>query len=292
MLREETRRYGGQKVVKADWIELAQALADAAGAVIRPLFRGDLQAEYKQARSPIVTVADREAERAMRALLMAQVPDHNILGEEFGLHQTGSPYTWVLDPVDGTIAFSTGKPTFGTLIALLEEDRPILGIIDQPVLGERWLGVRGQPTQFNRQPAQTKANTNLSHAYLSCTTPDLFTQPDQQRRFQHLSQSVHVTSYGGDCYQYGLLASGHIDLVLECGLALYDFAALIPVIEGSGGVMTDWQGDPLSRASTGEVLAAANPSLHQQALAQIQAVDSTVHSCPSPSSLSVKDPGS
>jgi myo-inositol-1(or 4)-monophosphatase len=98
-------------VVKAEWIELAQALADAAGAVIRPLFRGELQAEYKEARSPIVTVADREAERAMRALLMAQVPEHSILGEEFGFHQTGSLYTWVLDPLDGTIAFSTGKPT-------------------------------------------------------------------------------------------------------------------------------------------------------------------------------------
>ncbi|MEN9224231.1 MAG: histidinol-phosphatase [Thermostichus sp. HHBFW_bins_43] len=261
-------------MVKADWIELAQALADAAGAVIRPLFRGELQAEYKEARSPIVTVADREAERAMRALLTTQVPEHNILGEEFGLHQTGSPYTWVLDPVDGTMAFSTGKPTFGTLIALWEDDRPILGIIDQPVLGERWLGVRGQPTQFttqfNRQPAQTKTNTDLSRAYLSCTTPDLFTQPDQKRRFQQLSQSVHITSYGGDCYQYGLLASGYVDLVMECGLALYDFAALIPVIEGSGGVITDWQGDPLTRTSKGEVLAAANPRLHQQALAQIQ----------------------
>ncbi|MFQ3614119.1 MAG: histidinol-phosphatase [Cyanobacteriota bacterium] len=272
MLREEVCCDGGKRVVKTEWIELAQALADAAGAVIRPLFRGDLQAEYKEARSPIVTVADREAERAMRALLTAQVPDHNILGEEFGLHQTGSPYTWVLDPLDGTIAFSTGKPTFGTLIALLEDDRPILGVIDQPILRERWLGVQGQPTQFNRQPAQTKTNTDLGRAYLSCTTPDLFTQPDQQRRFQQLSQSVHITSYGGDCYQYGLLASGHIDVVMECGLALYDFAALIPVIEGCGGVITDWQGDPLTRASIGEVLAAANPSLHQQALAQIKQV--------------------
>ncbi|MFS8802857.1 histidinol phosphate phosphatase [Synechococcus sp. R60.2] len=274
MLRKGRGRWGGQKVVKAEWIELAQALADAAGAVIRPLFRGELQAEYKEARSPIVTVADREAERAMRALLMAQVPEHSILGEEFGFHQTGSLYTWVLDPLDGTIAFSTGKPTFATLIALLEEDRPILGIIDQPVLRERWLGVRGQPTQWitpsHRQAAQTKANTDLSRAYLSCTTPDLFTQPDQQRCFQGLSQAVHITSYGGDGYQYGLLASGCVDLVMECGLALYDFAALVPVIEGSGGVITDWRGDPLTRTSTGEVLAAANPSLHRQALAAIQ----------------------
>ena len=274
MLREETRRCGGQKVVKAEWIELAQALADAAGAVIRPLFRGELQAEYKEARSPIVTVADREAEQAMRALLAAHVPEHNVLGEEFGFHQTGSPYTWVLDPLDGTIAFSTGKPTFATLIALLEEDRPVLGIIDQPVLRERWLGVQGEPTQWitpsRRRPAQTKTNSDLSRAYLSCTTPDLFAHPDQQRRFQQLSRAVHITSYGGDGYQYGLLASGCVDLVLECGLALYDFAALVPVIEGSGGVITDWSGEPLTRTSPGDVLAAANPSLHRQALAAIQ----------------------
>ncbi|MEN9201647.1 MAG: histidinol-phosphatase [Thermostichus sp. DG_1_6_bins_120] len=276
MLREDRCCDGEQKVVQAEWIELALALADAAAAVIRPLFRGNLQAEYKEARSPIVTVADRQAERAMRDLLMAQVPDHNILGEELGWHQTGSPYTWVLDPLDGTIAFSTGKPTFGTLIALLEDDHPILGIIDQPILRERWLGVRHQPTRFNGQPTRTKANPDLSRAYLSCTTPDLFTQPDQQSRFRQLSQSVHITSYGGDCYQYGLLASGYIDLVMECGLALYDFAALIPIIEGSGGVITDWQGDPLTRTSTGEVLAAANPSLHQQALAQIQSVSKSI----------------
>ncbi|MFS8908337.1 histidinol-phosphatase [Synechococcus sp. OH2] len=260
-------------MVKPEWIALAQALADAAGAVIRPLFRGELQAEYKEARSPIVTIADREAERAMRALLAAHVPEHNILGEEFGFHQTGSSYTWVLDPLDGTIAFSAGKPTFATLIALLENDRPVLGIIDQPVLGERWLGVQGQPTRWmtpsTQQLTRTKATTDLSRAYLSCTTPDLFTQPDQQQRFQQLSRLVHITSYGGDGYQYGLLASGYIDLVMECGLALYDFAALVPVIEGSGGVITDWAGDPLTRTSKGEVLAAANPNLHRQALAAI-----------------------
>ncbi|MFS8742171.1 histidinol-phosphatase [Synechococcus sp. W70.1] len=273
MLGENTDEVG-KRVVKPEWIALAQALADAAGAVIRPLFRGELQAEYKEARSPIVTIADREAERAMRALLAAHVPEHNVLGEEFGFHQTGSPYTWVLDPLDGTIAFSTGKPTFATLIALLEEDRPILGIIDQPVLRERWVGVQGQPTRWitpsTQQLSRSKATTDLSRASLSCTTPDLFAQPDQQQRFQQLSRLVHITSYGGDGYQYGLLASGYIDLVMECGLALYDFAALVPVIEGSGGVITDWSGDPLTRTSRGEVLAAANPTLHRQALAAIQ----------------------
>jgi histidinol phosphatase-like enzyme (inositol monophosphatase family) len=251
-------------------ISLALTLADAAGEVIRPLFRGDLQAEYKAASSPIVTIADREAERVMRGLIEQHYPDHNIFGEEFGVKTTGSRYTWVLDPVDGTIAFSTGKPLFGTLIALLDGDHSVLGIIDQPILKERWLGVKGQPTLLNQQPIRAKSNPELSRAYLSCTTPELFEDPVHQAAFERVSQAVHITSYGGDCYHYGLVAAGHLDLVVERQLALYDFAALIPIIEGSGGLITDWNGQPLTRQSAGDIVAAGDPSLHQQVVQLLQ----------------------
>ncbi|MDX2272875.1 MAG: histidinol-phosphatase [Cyanobacteriota bacterium] len=250
----------------AQLIPLALDLADAAGEVIRPLFRGELHAEYKPAASPIVTIADRQAEQRMRQILSERVPHHGVIGEEFGRKEADSPYTWVLDPLDGTIGFSTGKPLFGTLIALLLEDQPILGIIDQPIWRERWLGIRGRVTTYNGQPVQSKANRDLRKAYLSTTSPDLFATPDQKRYLHQLRQVVSVTSFGGDCYQYGLLALGCLDVILERSLALYDFAALIPVIEGAGGVITDWQGSPLHQGSPGEVLATANPQLHQQVL--------------------------
>ncbi len=247
-------------------MQLAQMLADAAGQVIRPLFRGELQTEYKEARSPIVTIADREAERVMRDLIEQHYPDHNIYGEELGEKNTGSRYTWVLDPVDGTMAFSTGKPMFGTLIALLDGDQSILGIIDQPILQERWLGVMGRPTVLNQQPIRARQQAQLQQASLSCTTPELFGDPLSQAAFGRVSQAVHITSYGGDCYHYGLLAAGYLDLVVERELALYDFAALIPIILGSGGVITDWQGQSLTRHSNGDIVAAGDPDLHQQVI--------------------------
>jgi histidinol phosphatase-like enzyme (inositol monophosphatase family) len=247
-------------------IDLAHRLADASAEVIRPLFRGDLQSEYKQASSPIVTIADRQAERVMRELIEQYEPTHGIIGEEFGTKPAQSPYTWVLDPIDGTIAFSTGKPLFGTLIALLQEDQPVLGVINQPVLQERWLGIGGAATTLNGQIVRTKSNPELAQAALGSTSPYLFKTPAEQNKLETLRQNVHITSFGGDCYQFGLLAAGHLDIILECGLALHDFAALIPVIQGSGGVITDWSGHPLGTGSTGDVLVCANRELHQQVL--------------------------
>jgi histidinol phosphatase-like enzyme (inositol monophosphatase family) len=244
-------------VTAAD-IALAHALADAAGAAIRPLFRGRFELETKDDQSP-VTPADREAEAAMRRLLAAERPRDGVAGEEYGVEPGTSGRQWVLDPIDGTRAFIAGRPIFGTLIALTDGGWPVLGVIDQPVLRERWIGVAGRPTEFNGTPAATRACRALDQALLATTSPALFAD-DELHAFEHLDAAVRSTVLGGDCYNYACLTSGHIDVVVETGLKLHDFAALVPVVEGAGGRMCDWAGDPLHAASDGRVIAAGDPA--------------------------------
>jgi len=234
-------------------IALAHALADAAGGVIRRYFRADFGLETKDDQSP-VTRADREAEAAMRRLLTAEVPRDGIVGEEEGVSEGTSGRQWVLDPIDGTRAFIAGRPIFGTLIALVEGGFPILGIIDQPILKERWVGVTGRATELNGVPAATRRCRELGAALLATTSPALFAD-DELHAFEHLDAAVRSTVLGGDCYNYACLASGHLDVVVESGLKLHDFAALVPVVEGAGGVMCDWAGDPLHAGSEGDVIA-------------------------------------
>ena len=239
-------------------IDLALRLADAAGAAIRPRFRAEFGLETKEDASP-VTLADKEAEAAMRRLLVAERPMDGILGEEEGERVGTSGRQWVLDPIDGTRAFIAGRPIFGTLIALVEDGWPVLGIIDQPILRERWLGVVGRATTLNGQEARTRRCRDLADALLVTTSPALFTD-DQLHAFEHVDGAVRSTVLGGDCYNYACLASGHLDVVIEAGLKLHDFAALVPVVEGAGGRMCDWAGDPLHAASNGEVIAAGDPA--------------------------------
>ncbi len=239
-------------------------LADAAGEMVRRYFRAPLAVDSKADDTP-VTIADREAEQAMRSLIEETYPEHGIIGEEFGSVRENADYVWVLDPIDGTKAFITGKPMFGTLIALLRNGTPLLGIIDQPVLGERWIGAEGLATTFNGTPAATKGCAALNGAILNTTTPDMFVGGDAAR-FGDLGAAAKATHYGGDCYAYGLLASGFIDLIAEADLQPYDFCALIPVIEGAGGVMTDWQGRALGLKSDGRVVAAGDAAVHAQAV--------------------------
>jgi histidinol phosphatase-like enzyme (inositol monophosphatase family) len=174
---------------------------------------------------------------------------------------------WVLDPIDGTTAFLAGRATFGTLIALVVEGFPVLGVIDQPVLQERWLGVAGQPTTLNGRPVTTRACPDLSHAALATTGPQHFSQ-EEGDVFMALAQATDHKRMimGGDCYNYAMLASGHLDLVCEAGLKLYDFAALAPVIEGAGGTLCDWNGEPLHAGSDGHVLALGDPARLDDAL--------------------------
>jgi inositol-phosphate phosphatase/L-galactose 1-phosphate phosphatase/histidinol-phosphatase len=238
--------------------DFANQLADAAGAVIRPYFRASHGLETKADASP-VTLADREAEAAMRKLIEARFPDDAIIGEEYGVREGTSGRAWVLDPIDGTRAFITGRPIFGTLIALVADGWPMLGVIDQPVLNERWLGSVGQPTTLNGKPATTRTCRELKDALLATTSPALFGD-DQLHAFEHLDGAVRSTVLGGDCYNYACVASGWLDVVVESGLKIHDFAALVPVVEGAGGRMCDWQGDPLTADSIGEVVAAGDPA--------------------------------
>ena len=249
---------------ESDLVDLAVALADAAGAVVRRYFQTGLDADDKADESP-VTVADREAEAVMRALLAERAPGDGIIGEEHGRERTDAEYVWVLDPIDGTKAFLTGKPLFGTLVGLLHHGVPVLGIIDQPILGDRWLGVEGRPTLRNGRPVRVRACAGLGQARLSTTGPQYFTAAERAL-FDGLGARVKLLSYGGDCYQYGLVASGSLDLVVESGLKLHDFAALVPVITGAGGVITDWQGRPLDVRSTGSVVAAGDARVHAAAI--------------------------
>lgn len=244
-----------------DLVAAAEAAADVAAAAVRPFFRRGVAADDKADASP-VTVADRTAELAMRAVLSQRFPQHGILGEEFGVHQPDSPLRWVLDPVDGTRAFITGRPAFGTLVALLDRGVPVLGVIDQPITGERWVGVRGQATRFRGEYGQAGCRPcpALDRAELSCTSPEIF-GPDQERRWRRLAGAVRRTSWGGDCYAYGLLALGALDVIAEPGLKVWDWAALVPVIEGAGGRMTDWAGQPLREDGDGCVLAVGDPGL-------------------------------
>lgn len=239
-------------------IALAEQLADAAGAVIRPYFRAEHGLVTKDDQSP-VTRADREAEDAIRRLLAAERPRDGIAGEEHGTTEGTSGRQWVIDPIDGTRAFIAGRPIFGTLIALLDGGWPVLGIIDQPILRERWVGVVGRPTTLNGAVAQTRRCRSLADALLATTSPALF-DDGGLHAFEHLDAAVRSTVLGGDCYNYACLASGHLDIVVESGLKLHDFAALVPVVEGAGGHMCDWSGEPLTADSKGEVIAAGDPA--------------------------------
>jgi histidinol phosphatase-like enzyme (inositol monophosphatase family) len=251
-------------------VAAAEAAADVAGAVIRPFFRGGIGETHKAHPTPDTNTA-RSAEQAMRAVLAERFPEHGVQGEEFGVDRPGAPLRWVLDPIDGTKAFITGRPEFGTLIALLDGGRPVLGVIDQPVTGERWIGVAGEPTRF-RGPFGGRAGcrrcASLADAEQSCTGPSLLGEEDRPR-WEKLASRVRRVSWGGDCYAYGLLALGLIDVIAETQMKVWDWAALVPVIEGAGGRITDWEGRPLRVDGDGRVLAVGDPRLLETVVAAL-----------------------
>ncbi len=249
----------------------AHRLADASGAAIRPHFRSLLSVEDKggkkgEAYDP-VTIADEQAEAAIRALIAATYPDHGILGEEHGHRPGTSSYTWVLDPIDGTRAFITGGPQWGTLIALNDGSRPVLGVLDQPFTGERWIGHSGRAEFGSRgdtRPLKTRACATVKEAVVSSTHPWSYFTPAELDAFRRVDSAARMTRFGGDCYAYGLLAMGFMDAVIESSLKAWDIQALIPIVEGAGGVVTDWQGnDP---QDGGQVVASGDERLHQALL--------------------------
>jgi inositol-phosphate phosphatase/L-galactose 1-phosphate phosphatase/histidinol-phosphatase len=246
------------------FLALALRLADVAGEVIRPYFRQPLLVDDKADLTP-VTAADRVAEQEMRALIEQHFPDHGIVGEELGRVREDAEFVWTLDPIDGTKSFISGVPLFGTLIALTHAKRPMLGIIDQPISRERWVGVAGRPTTLNGTAVHCRACATLAAVTLFATTPDMFKDADTAA-FARVSSAVKLTRFGADCYAYGLLAAGFIDLVLEASLKPYDFCAMVPIVEGAGGAATDWRGAALGLGSDGRVLVAGDRRIHQAAL--------------------------
>lgn len=246
-------------------IAALHAAADAARVETLAHFRtAGLEADTKEtARFDPVTVADRAAERAMTEVLARMRPQDAVLGEEYGATPGTSGLTWVLDPIDGTRAFVTGRPLFGTLIGLLHKGVPVLGVIDQPATRERWIGLSGQPTEFRSEFGGTprcRPCATLAEAELSCTSPDMF-DAETAPRFAAAKDAARRTTWGGDCYAYGLLALGLVDAVVDATMKPWDWAALVPVIEGAGGRCTDWAGRPLRLDSDGTVLAVGDRAL-------------------------------
>ena len=246
----------------AEYQAFAEQLADAAAAAIAPHFRAPLAVEDKGGRlyDP-VTAADKAAERAMRELIRARYPEHGILGEEEDAVIGSSPLTWVLDPIDGTRAFITGLPLWGTLIALNDGQRPLLGVMNQPFTGERYVGTPAGAWR-NGAPLKTRACPSLSSARLMCTTPDMFDTPARRQAFDAVAAQVQLLRFGGDCYAYCMLASGFVDAIVEASLQPYDIQALMPIVEGAGGVVTAWDGGPAQNG--GAVIACGDPQLHAQ----------------------------
>lgn len=251
-----------------DFIDLAHQLADAAATVIRQYFRTPVAVDDKADESP-VTIADRQAELVMRDLVQATYPDHGIIGEEHGSINQSAEWVWIFDPIDGTKAFITGKPCFGTLICLMHRGEPVLGILNQPITGERWVGVQGQGATLNGAPIQVRPCDDLAKAALYTTDPAMFSGQEIPA-FARLSSSVKLRRYGADCYAYGLLAAGFVDLVCEADLKLYDFAALIPIIREAGGIITDWTGAAPCIKTDGRILAAGDARTHAHALDRLR----------------------
>ena len=247
------------------YLSLAAELADAAGAVIRPYFRTKLAVDDKADLSP-VTAADRAAEAAMRQLINARFPGHGIIGEEYGRERDDAEFVWVLDPIDGTKSFISGVPLFGTLIALARGGTPILGIIDQPISRERWLGAEGRATTHNGAPIRCRPCPALAAATIFATTPDMFKGSDADA-FARAAGAAKLVRFGADCYASGLVALGFADLVIEASNKVYDFGPMGPIVEGAGGIVSDWQGAPLGLQSDGRVVIAGDRRAHREALA-------------------------
>lgn len=259
-----------RKASNATLVGFAHVLADISGETILPYFRKSLSVANKAAGSGFdpVTPADRAAERAVRKAIRSRFPEHGIVGEEYPNVEGGGRYRWLIDPIDGTRAFMTGSPLWGTLIGLLDGPKPVLGLMNQPFTSERFWSdgrasrLRGRDGKVRR--LKTRACARLSDAILTSTHPDLFSAAEAAR-FKAVKTRARMTRFGGDCYGYCLLAAGFVDLILEAGLKPYDIAPLIPIIEAAGGRVTTWDGGPA--ANGGRIIAAGDARVHAEALA-------------------------
>ncbi len=256
-----------------EFASFVDELATVAGDAIKPFFRTALGVENKAHPGGFdpVTAADRAAETAMRALIKKNFPGHGIIGEEFGDERADAAYVWALDPIDGTKSFICGMPAWGTLIGLLKDGMPVYGMMCQPFIGERFFG-DGRRARY-RGPAgerrlEVRGCANVADAVLFTTSP-LLMSDDERKRFERVERQVRLSRYGGDCYAYCMVAAGFVDLVIECGLHAHDVVPLIPIIEGAGGLVTNWAGEPALKG--GRIVAAGDRRVHAQALALLNA---------------------
>ncbi len=243
-------------------VNFLDELLDESRGILHPFFvRGDLEVETKEDASP-VTLADRETERVLREKIHSRFPDHGIIGEEFGSEKEDAEHVWVLDPIDGTKSFISGVPLFGTLICLLQDGQPILGAIDQPILDQRMVG-DGKVTSLNGQPVRVRDTSDLCQATLLTSDPMDPAIHQSENQWDTLTRKVNIYRTWGDCYGYLLLASGKADIMVDPIVSKWDFLPVIPIIQGAGGIITDWQGkDPVE----GNSIVAATPGLHAQAI--------------------------
>jgi myo-inositol-1(or 4)-monophosphatase len=248
-------------------IAFFNAIAEAAAAETLPRFRMPVTIDNKHAGGfDPVTEADRAAEKAIRHLITERYPEHGILGEEHGDIGLDRDYVWVIDPIDGTRAFISGLPVWGTLVGLYHKGRAVMGMMDQPFTGERFIAKPGEATVRHNQDTSrlsTRKGVSLERAIMMTTSPKIFPD-DLEPAYKRVENSVQLARYGCDCYAYAMVASGHIDLVVESGLKAYDVGGLIPLVEEAGGVMTTWSGDRPEYGGT--IVASGSSALHDEVL--------------------------
>lgn len=256
-------------MINQDLIDFTNYLADLSSNIAQKYFRKDLGELTKIDDTP-VTFADKEIEAEIVKEIIKKYPNHGIIGEEQGVVNPDAQYKWVIDPIDGTSSFIIGKPVFGTLISLTYNNEPIIGVINQPINNERWLGIKGQGTFFNKKQIFSRKSGTIANSVL-CTTSPVFFQGQDLDFFNQVTTNTKYQKYGGvfyggDCYLFGLMALGYIDIIIETGLKNYDYCALVPVIEESGAIITDWSGRELDINSNGQILACGDRKVHAEIL--------------------------
>jgi inositol-phosphate phosphatase / L-galactose 1-phosphate phosphatase / histidinol-phosphatase len=247
-----------------EFTNFAETLADAGRAMLVEAARRSYTGDMKSDGSP-VTAVDQAVEARLREMITDSYPDHGIVGEEHGAENPDSEFVWALDPIDGTLPFLAGIPVYGTLIALLRGGVPVIGVIDMPATGERWVGAKGLPTLCNGEPVRVRPCDDLSRAMMSTSNIDFY-NADDLPALERLKAATRLTVYGGSCMAYAQIASGRIDVGIDVAFDVFDYLALAPVIEGAGGVATDWQGQPLTLASGDRLIAAGDAKAHASAL--------------------------
>jgi inositol-phosphate phosphatase / L-galactose 1-phosphate phosphatase / histidinol-phosphatase len=240
-------------------------MADAAGEIALRYFRNDFVVDEKDDKSP-VTEADREIETTLRLMIRRHFPSHGIVGEEYGRENEQAEFVWFIDPIDGTKSFAIGRPLFGTIIGLTHAGRPVAGLVDQAFTKDRWFGITDGACRHNGTRAKVAAPRELNDARFYAGAPSAFWNEDCFAGFETLCRSAKWTQYSGDCYAYGLLASGWIDLIVERDLKAHDVVGIVPIIKGAGGYISDWHGREIDATTDGNVVAASSQELAMSAI--------------------------